>query len=200
MKRPDWDEYFMFIAIILATRHSCLKRGVGAVVVKDNRIIATGYNGAASGLKSCLQSGYCHYEQLALNEAKINGKKFSEIRENFKILHCSAVHAETNAISQCSREETKGSVLYITNYPCPICVRNAIITHGIKAVRVWKEYLANPLLTIDEKRASEGKMLEAGISVAFVSLTKERILEVADYMTNIVGERTEYQFPAPPTV
>lgn len=199
MKRPDWDEYLMLIAIMLATRHTCLKRGVGAVVVKDNRIIATGYNGAARGLNSCLQLGYCYYEQLALNEAKKNGKKFSEIKDNFKV-YCLAVHAEANAISQCSREEAKGSVLYITNYPCPKCVQDVIITHGIKAVRVWKEYLADPLLTIDEKRASELKLLEADISIAYIPLEKERILEIADYMANAVGERTEYQFSAPPTV
>lgn len=201
MKRPDWDEYFMLTAILLATRHSCWKRGVGAVLVKDSRIIATGYNGAARGLTNCLQFGHCHYEQLALNEAKENGKNFSEIKEKFKGLHCLATHAEANAISQCSREEAKGSVLYVTNYPCPKCVRDVIITYGIKAVRVWKEYLTNPLLTIDEKRASEQKLLEAKIPVAFVPLTKERILEVAGYMIDTVGERTGYQFlPAPPTV
>lgn len=198
IKRPDWDEYFMFIAMMCAVRHSCLKRSVGAVVVNDKRIIATGYNGAASGLRSCLQLDYCYYEQLALNEANKNGKKFSEIKEDFKI-YCLAVHAEANAISQCSRKDADGATLYVTNYPCPKCAQDVIITHGIKAVKIWKEYLTNPLLTIDEKKASERKLLEARISIAYISLSKERILEVAAYMANVVGERTEYKF-IPPTV
>lgn len=198
-KRPDWDDYFMFIAIMCATRHSYLKRGVGAVIVKDKRIIATGYNGAASGLKSCLQSGRCHYEQLALDETLKNGKNFSEIREKFKGLYCSATHAETNAINQCSPKETREATLYITNYPCPKCTQDVIIARHFKTVKIWKEYLSNPLLTIDEKRASERKLLEAGVSVAYVPLSKKRISEIANYMANKVGERTEYAF-TPPTV
>lgn len=192
-KRPSWDEIFMFQAISCATRHSCLKRGVGAVIVKDKRVIGSGYNGAAQGITSCRELNYCYYEELAETEADTNGKNFEAIRENFKI-YCQAVHAEMNALSQCSRQEIKGSTLYITNYPCPKCVQDGIITNGIREVKVWKEYLQNFTLTIDEKRVSERKFLEAGISVNYIRLSKERILGIAQYMADVVGERTDYIF------
>lgn len=195
-KRPSWEEIFMFQAISCATRHTCLKRGVGAVVVKNKKIIGSGYNGAACGLKSCHEFGYCYYENLAQKEAKQNGGKISEIKESFKI-YCRAVHAEANALSQCTAESAQGSSLYITNYPCTRCAQDQIITHGIKTVKIWKDYLENPLLTIDEKRASEHKLLEAGISLSYQELSKKRIIEIANYMTNQVGERTNYKYSKP---
>ncbi|MDO8555435.1 MAG: deaminase [bacterium] len=191
--RPNWDEFFMFNAIFCATRHSCLKRGVGAVIVKDKRIIGGGYNGAAPGLNSCLDRGYCYCDDLAMQESQTNSKEFAEIREDYK-LYCLAVHAEVNAISQCRGWEARGATLYITNFPCPRCTQDVIITNGITAVRVWKDYLGNPALTIDEKRASERKLLEAGISLSYVHISPSRIKEFADYMSNIVGERTKYVF------
>lgn len=200
-KRPSWDEIFMFQAISCATRHSCLKRPVGAALVKDKRIIGTGYNGAACGIKNCLELGYCYYEHLAYDEWNKNGKskkntEFKNLRENFKI-YCLAVHAEANALSQCSRDEAKDSTLYITNYPCPRCVQDVIITNQIKVVKIWKEYLSNPLLTIDEKRASEHKFIEAGTAVSYIDLSKDRITKIASYMANQVGERTDYKYSKP---
>lgn len=191
--RPAWDEIFMFQAISCATRHSCLKRGVGAVLVKDKRIIGTGYNGAANGITSCYEMGYCHYEHKAYQEINANGGDKAIIKEKFK-LYCQAVHAEMNALSQCSRDEARGSVLYITNYPCPKCTQDGIITNGISAIKIWKEYLQNFALTMDEKRASECKLLEAGILVNYIMLSRERIIEIASYMATDIGERTEYQF------
>lgn len=193
MKRPEWDEYFMFQAISCAIRHSCLKRGVGALLVKDRRIIGSGYNGAAVGIKSCLDIGYCYYEDLAKTEIDTNKGSKNIIKEKFKI-YCQAVHAEANAMSQCSHDEAKGSTLYITNYPCPKCTQDIIITNQLASIKIWKDYLSNPSLTIDEKRASEKKLLEAGISVNYVTLSKKRITEIAAYMANSVGERTAYKF------
>lgn len=192
-QRPSWNEIFMFQAISCATRHSCLKRGVGAVLVKDKRIIGTGYNGAASGITSCLDLGYCYYEQLAKDEHKTNSGDYAIIKEQYK-LYCQAVHAEMNTLSQCSRDDARGAKLYLTNYPCPKCVQDGIITNGIVAVKIWKEYLHNYTLTMDEKRASERKLLEAGISLDYVRLSSARIMEIADYMANVVGERTSYKF------
>ncbi len=192
-KRPSWDEFFMFQAISCAVRHSCLKRGVGAVLVKDKRIIGSGYNGAAGGIRSCRELGYCYYENLARLENKKNGGNFSEIKERFKI-YCQAVHSEANAMSQCSRNDAQGGILFITNYPCPRCSQDIIITNRLKAVKIWKHYLDNPVLTIDEWRASDRKLLEAGISVIFVEFDKARLMEIADYMANNVGERTDYKF------
>ena len=193
MKRLSWDEMFMFMAIACAVRHSCLKRGVGAVLVKDKRIIGSGYNGAAGGITSCLELGHCYYEDLAFQEQKMNGGDIVVVKENFKI-YCQAVHAEANAMSQCSRDEAQGSFLYITNYPCPRCTQDIIITNGLKVVNIWKNYLENSFLTIDERRASEKKLLEAGVSVRFIGISKPRIMEIAAYMANNVGERTDYKY------
>lgn len=192
-KRPTWDEIFMLQAILCATRHSCLKRGVGAVVEQNKKTKGTGYNGAASGIKTCLEYGYCYYEKLAETEVKENGGDFEVVRERFKT-YCLAVHAEANAINQCPRECLKSATLYVTNYPCPNCAQSFIIGSGIEKVKIWKEYLGDPSLTIDEQRASQRKFLEAGISISWVDLTPERIKEVAAYMTNKIGERTSYKY------
>lgn len=191
--RPSWDEMFMFQTISCAVRHSCLKRPIGAVLVKDKRIIGTGYNGAAPGITSCRELGYCYYDKLASEEVKVNSGNLKNIREIFKI-YCQAVHAEVNALSQCTREEARGSTLFITSYPCPKCVRDVVVVNGIKELRIWKDYLQSPHLTIDERRASEHKLLEAGVAVKFVRLTKKKIMEIANYMTKQVGERTTYRF------
>lgn len=191
--RPSWEEFFMFIAISCATRHSCLKRGVGAVIVKDNRIIGTGYNGAASGIRSCRDMENCYYDFLAKREIEKNGGSKETTRESFKI-YCQAVHAEANAISQCLGGEAKGASLFVTNFPCPKCAQDVVITNKILSVYVWKDYLENPALTIDEQRASKTKLLEAGVSVRFIDLTKKRIMEIAKYMASNVGERTNYKF------
>ncbi|MEK7163007.1 MAG: hypothetical protein AAB696_01835 [Patescibacteria group bacterium] len=193
INRPSWDERFMFEAISVATRHSCLKRGVGCAVSKNNRPLATGYNGAARDIKSCKELGYCYYEFLAQNEMKNNGGDKELIKERFKI-YCQAVHAEVNARALCSPEELRGSTFYITNMPCPKCTQDVLITSQVAKVKVWKGYLENTALSMDEKRASERKLLEAGISLSFISLTSGRIMEIADYMANNVGERTDYKF------
>jgi len=193
MKRPTWDEYFMCQAILIATRHSCLKRGVGAVIVKDKSIIGTGYNGAARGISSCLELNYCYYEDCATKELAKNKGNLGIIKEKFKI-YCQAVHAEANAMSQCNREKAKDSTLYITNAPCPRCTQDIIITNGVREVKIWKGYLSNPALSIDEERATKSKLLEAGIALNYVDIQKERIAEIAAYMANNVGERTKYKF------
>lgn len=193
IKRPSWDEYFMCQAILIATRHSCLKRGVGTVLVKDKSIIGTGYNGAARGIVSCLELGYCNYEYLASEEIAKNAGDLKSIKEQFKI-YCQAVHAEANAMSQCSRERANGSTLYITNAPCPRCSQDIIITNGVKEVKIWKDYLSNPTLTMDEYRATKSKLLQAGVALIYVKLNKKRIMEIANYMANQVGERTDYEY------
>ena len=193
MIRPTWNEYFMCQAILIATRHSCLKRGVGAVIVKDKSIIGTGYNGAARGILSCLELNYCYYEDCAAEEVAKNKGNPSIIKEKFKI-YCQAVHAEANAMSQCNREKAKGSTLYITNAPCPRCAQDIIVTNGIKEVNIWKDYLSNPTLTLDEERATKHILLKAGIILNRTDIKKKRIAEIATYMANSVGERTKYKF------
>lgn len=121
MKRPSWDEYFIRMAYLVAERSTCLRRKVGAVVVKDSRVLSTGYNGAPSGIKHCAQVG-CIRENL-----KIPTGERHEL--------CRGLHGEQNAIIQAAKTgvNINDAVIYITNYPCFICSKQ-IINAGIKEV------------------------------------------------------------------
>ncbi|OUQ60315.1 cytidine deaminase [Tyzzerella sp. An114] len=121
--RATWDEYFMEIAEIVKTRSTCLRRQVGAVIVKDNRIITTGYNGAPSGLMHCSDMGYCEREKLNIPSGQ---------RHEL----CRALHAEQNAIIQAANMgvSTQGATLYVTLQPCVICAKMAVNAGIIKIV------------------------------------------------------------------
>jgi dCMP deaminase len=108
-ERPSWDEYFMRIAHVVASRSTCLRRKVGAVLVKDKRILATGYNGAPKGLPHCKT---CLREELGVPSGQ---------RHEL----CRGVHAEQNAIIQAAvfGVSTKGAILYTTTFPCIICAK-----------------------------------------------------------------------------
>ncbi len=119
--RPDWDEYFLEIAHVVAKRSTCLRRHIGAVIVKDKQILTTGYNGAPSGLAHCLELG-CLRDELGIP---------SGTRHEI----CRALHAEQNAIIQAALHgiSTKGSTLYCTHQPCILCAKT-VINAGIKRV------------------------------------------------------------------
>ncbi len=121
MNRPDWDQYFMEIAELISKRSTCLRRKVGAVIVKDKRILSTGYNGAPSGIKHCSETG-CLREKL-----KVPSGERHEL--------CRGLHAEQNAIIQAAYHgvEIKNSILYCTNLPCIICTK-MLINAGITKI------------------------------------------------------------------
>ena len=125
MNRPTWDEYFMEITELVSRRSTCLRRKVGAVIVKDKRILTTGYNGAPKGLLHCLEIG-------CLRE--INKVSSGERQEL-----CRGLHAEQNAIVQAALHglSIKDSVLYCTTQPCVTCAK-MIINSGIKMI-IYKE-------------------------------------------------------------
>ena len=193
-RRPTWDEIHMIDAIRVATRSSCLIRPVGASLVRDNRVIASGYNGAPPGIVSCLDTGECFYQRVAFEDSKKGLGEYETLKEMRKPL-CIAVHAEVNALSQCAKygPSSVGATLYITNLPCPMCTRNEILAKGVRAVKVWKGYLANPLLTLDEKTATERLLQESGVALLYVDLSKERMQEIFSQMLS-VGDRTDYVF------
>lgn len=115
--RPSWDEYFLAIADVVKTRAACTRRQVGAIVVKDNRIVGTGYNGAKAGEAHCAEAcprGRLTYEQLPSYGNYSN---------------CIAVHAEANAILQ-AVPWTYGATLYSTDEPCAQC-ESLIVSAGI---------------------------------------------------------------------
>lgn len=122
-KRPSWEEYFMEITELVATRATCLRRKVGAILVKDRRILATGYNGPPQGVPHCDELGGCLREKL--------GVPSGERQELSR-----AVHAEQNAIIQAAKMGTNidGSTLYVTNFPCFICAKMLINAGVIKIV------------------------------------------------------------------
>src|SRR5512147_1380565 len=121
MPRPSWDEYFMEITHLVAKRSTCLRRQVGAVLVKDKNILATGYNGAPSGVAHCLDVG-CLREQLGVPSG-----------ERHEL--CRGRHAEQNAIIQAAKHGTNidASTLYCTTMPCIICSK-MIINAGIRRI------------------------------------------------------------------
>jgi dCMP deaminase len=126
-KRPSWDEYFLEMAKLVAKRSTCLRRCVGAVLVKDKRILATGYNGAPRGLKHCDEKG-CLRDRL-----KIPSGERHEL--------CRALHAEQNALIQASLYgiSTQGSTVYATCQPCVICAK-MLINAGIKEIVIADGY------------------------------------------------------------
>ena len=125
--RPNWDEYFLSIARLVSKRSTCLRRKVGAVLVKDKRILATGYNGAPSNITHCEERG-CLREKL-----KVPSGERHEL--------CYGLHAEQNALLQAALHgvSVEGGKIYATNQPCIICVK-MLINAGIKEVIVAGHY------------------------------------------------------------
>jgi len=126
-RRPSWDEYFLEMSALVAKRSTCLRRSVGAVIVREKRILATGYNGAPTGLKHCVEIG-CIRQKL-----KIPSGERHEL--------CRALHAEQNALIQACLHgiSVKGAILYATNQPCVICAK-MLINAGIKEIVISGDY------------------------------------------------------------
>ncbi len=126
-ERPSWEAYFMEIAELVAKRSTCLRRSVGAVIVKDKQILSTGYNGAPSRVDHCLDVG-CLREQMGIPSG-----------ERHEL--CRGIHAEQNAIIQAAYHGVtiKGAVLFCTNLPCSICAK-MIINAGIGTIYYLSGY------------------------------------------------------------
>jgi len=127
IKRPNWDEYFMKAAFLVSERSTCLRRHVGAVLIKDKQILATGYNGAPMGITHCDSVG-CLREKL-----KVPSGQRHEI--------CRGLHAEQNVLLQAAKHgvSVRESSIYITNAPCSICAK-MIINAGITEVIISDNY------------------------------------------------------------
>ncbi|MCL1880480.1 MAG: cytidine/deoxycytidylate deaminase family protein [Actinomycetia bacterium] len=113
-ERPSWDQYFMQIAHLVSTRTTCLRRAVGAVLVRDKRILATGYNGVPKGIEHCLTRG-CLRAELGIP----SGEKHEL---------CRGVHGEENAILQAAKNgiSVDGATCYVTTQPCIMCAKSLI--------------------------------------------------------------------------
>ena len=141
--RPDWDEYFLAIAALVARRSTCRRRRVGALLVRDRRLLTTGYNGAPSGLRHCLDIG-CLREEM-----KIPSGERHEL--------CRGLHAEQNAIIQAALHGVgvNGATLYCTNHPCIICAK-MLINAGVVRLVIRDGYRDD---------LARGMFAEAGIEV-----------------------------------
>ena len=144
--RPDWDHYFMEMAEVVAKRSTCLRRQVGAVLVKDRRILTSGYNGAPSGMAHCAETG-CLRQQMNIPSGQQHEM-------------CRGLHAEQNAIIQAALHgiSIKDSMLYVTHQPCVICAK-MMINAGVKTV-IMKDAYPDEL--------SEKMLREAGIGLHLV--------------------------------
>jgi len=143
MSRPSWTEYFMGITRLVAGRSTCMRRRVGAILVKDKRILATGYNGAPQGMRHCESIGCLRAD--------------SSIPSGERHELCRGLHAEQNVIIQAAYHgiPISGSILYCTNKPCVICTK-MIINAGIREI-YYEEGYDDPL--------SDSMLEEAGITI-----------------------------------
>jgi dCMP deaminase len=142
-KRPEWKEYFIGIARLVSKRSTCTRRKVGAVVVRDKRVLATGYNGAPTGLSHCAETG-CIREKMGVPSGQ---------RHEL----CRGLHAEQNAIIQAAYHgiSIQDAILFCTTLPCSICFK-MIINAGIKEV-VYEEGYPDDL-TVAFLKESDIKM------------------------------------------
>jgi len=147
--RPSFDEIFMRMALLMSERSTCLSRKTGAVLVKDNKVLATGYNGAPSKTKHCTELGFCKRRQ--------SGYKSGEYKDEL----CRAVHAEENCLLQAAKFgiSSQDSILYSTNFPCTMCSKS-IINAGVKEVIYFKDY---------PNELSKNLLKEAGVKVRQIS-------------------------------
>ena len=145
--RPAWEDYFMGITSLVAQRSTCTRRAVGAVIVKDKRILSTGYNGAPTGIRHCLDTG-CLREQLNVPSG-----------ERHEL--CRGIHAEQNAIIQAAYHgvSVKGATIYCTNLPCSICAK-MIINAGLKVIYYQNKYLDSMSLEMCQEAGIEVIKLE----------------------------------------
>lgn len=129
--RPSWDSYFLEIAGVIAGRSTCLRRKVGAVLVKDKRMLTTGYNGAPAGMRHCLETGCL--------------RQIHNIPSGERHELCRGLHAEQNAIIQGAIHGViiKGADLYCTHHPCSMCAK-MLVNAGVKRI-VLKENYPDPL-------------------------------------------------------
>ena len=141
--RPTWDEYFLQLARQAATRSTCLRRQVGALLVRDRRVLATGYNGAPRGVAHCLDVG-CLREQLGIPSG-----------ERHEL--CRAIHAEQNAVIQAAVHGVaiEGATLYATHQPCVLCAK-MLINCGVREIHYVEGY---------PDELSRGMFEEAGVVV-----------------------------------
>ncbi len=152
MKRPTWDEYFMMLAKLTASRSTCLSRPTGAVIVKDRQILASGYNGSLPGEAHCTDEGKCFRRSLKWPEA-------------MKYDMCRSAHAEANAVALAAKKGValEGASIYCTLEPCITCAKLIVMSGIVRVIyehaydspiperdRYWKSVLASGNINVEQ--------------------------------------------------
>ena len=146
-KRPSWDQYFMKIAMLVSERSTCLRHHVGAVIVKDKRILTTGYNGGPRNVKDCLELGCLR------NQNSIESGTKHEI--------CRAIHAEQNAIIQAGNHgiRIQKGTIYCTHSPCTLCAK-MIVNAGLKRFVTYGKYPDNTFMELFKEAGIEYNIIK----------------------------------------
>jgi dCMP deaminase len=166
-QRPSWDEYFLMLAKLAATRSTCLAFPVGAVIVNKNRqVLATGYNGSPAGSAHCTEQGYC-YPGLSSCDAS-------------KTMPSRAVHAEANAIAQAAKHgiSTDEGSIYVTLEPCLSCLK-LIISAGIREVFYETLFNSGESILIRDSFVNEGL-----VTLKQIPLSEEAAKRAASFLLN----------------
>jgi dCMP deaminase len=168
-QRPTWDEYFLMLAKLAATRSTCLAFPVGAVIVKNKQVVATGYNGSPSGSAHCTTQGYC-YPGLSSCDAS-------------KTLPSRAVHAEANAIAQAAKYgiSTDGSSIYVTLEPCLSCLK-LIISAGIKEIFYETSFNSGEKALVRDSFVNEGL-----VTIKQVQLSENIAKKAASFLLSSIS-------------
>lgn len=125
-RRISWSRYFLGVAQAVSARADCTRRQVGCVLVKDNRIVSTGYNGAPAGQPGCFSDGACPRGHSDVDP----GSSYDTGPGT-----CIAIHAEANALLYANRDDTRGAVAYVTDVPCDGCTK--LLAGAGVAMAVW---------------------------------------------------------------
>ncbi|AFZ20310.1 deoxycytidylate deaminase [Allocoleopsis franciscana] len=165
-QRPTWNEYFLMLAKLAATRSTCLAFPVGAVIVKNKQILATGYNGSPAGSAHCTEQGYC-YPGLSSCDAS-------------KTLPSRAVHAEANAIAQAAKHgiSTEGASIYVTLEPCLSCLK-LVISAGIREV-----FYETPFNSGESLLVRDSFIKESLVDLKQIHLSEETANRAASFLSN----------------
>lgn len=158
-ERPSWDEYFMGLAILTASRSSCKHVEAGSVIVQDKQVVGMGYNGAPSNLENCLDVG-CRKDKLGL-----------EYRESLNTGTCIGIHSEMNALGHLKKIESRGIELYTTIFPCHDCAKN-LLPYGLDEI-VFKSLYDN-----EESQSTFSLFEEAGVEIFRLNLSPKRLLNI----------------------
>ncbi|MBW3001640.1 dCMP deaminase family protein [Candidatus Woesearchaeota archaeon] len=172
--RPSWDEYFMVLAKVAATRSTCLSRPTGAVIVLNKQVLATGYNGSMPGMPNCSDEGKCFRRNLNVPDHEKND-------------YARNVHAEANAIARAARKgiPIKDATLYVTLFPCYTCLK-LLVAAGIKELIYELDYE-----TLNKERDNHWReeAEKAGLIIRKLELADATKKIVTEYVNSITSAR-----------